>query len=414
MIGTGPRGAAPLIFQGLSMSIIEDLEPDFLRARLSAKWSSFASPILPSNPAEMDFGVAPAIQAAMQDYVSKQQYGYSTKGPGSPSAMLAEAFCKRMAKNFSWTGADPARVVVVNDLVQAVMASIVAFSDADEGVALQVPSYPAFLGIVAQSGRKAVLNPMRDTGGRYELDTEQFRAVADEKTRLLLLCLPHNPTGRAFPKEELAGIVAHALAMNMVIVADEIHADLLYGGGRHVSFASMFPEAAERTITLYSATKSFNIPGLRTAVMHFGSDALLQKFQERIPPMLLGTPASPGIFATMAAWEACDEWQEGLISVLQANRDHMLKRLAAELPDLRMYVPEATYLAWADFSKYPMNVAPYERILNSAQVAAGDGRNFGPDYDRFVRLNFATSRRILDEKIDRIVAAIHLEMPKAS
>lgn len=393
------------------MSTIEDLEPDFLRARLSAKWSSFASPILPSNPAEMDFGVAPAIQAAMQRVVTQQQYGYSTRGPGSPSVLLAESFARRMKDKFGWAGADPARVVVVNDLIQAIMASILAFSEPGDGVALQVPSYPAFLGIVAQSKRELVLNPMRDTGSRYELDPEQFRAVADEKTRVLLLCLPQNPTGRVFPEDELAPIVEHAMARNMVIVADEIHADLLLDGREHVPLARMFPEAADRTITLYSATKSFNIPGLRTAVMHFGSDALMAQFQDQVPSMLLGTPASPGTFATIAAWDQSEDWCQMLIPALEASRDHMLARLAEELPAVKIYSPEATYLSWADFSAVPMNVVPYEKLLVDAQVAGGDGRNFGPHYERFVRLNFATSRAILDAKLDRIVQTIRAKMP---
>ncbi len=393
------------------MSMIEDLAPDFLRAKLCAKWSSFAEPVLPSNPAEMDYGVAPPIQAAMQRIVSQQQYGYSTRGPGSPSVLLAESFARRMQTKFGWDGADPSRVMVVNDLIQAVMASILAFSEPHHGVALQVPSYPAFLGIIAQSGRKPVLNPMRDTASRFELDSEQFVAVADNGTRVLLLCLPQNPTGRVFPREELAPIVAHAIACDMVIVADEIHADLLLDGREHIPFARMFPEAAERTITLYSATKSFNIPGLRTAIMHFGSADLMDRFQKRVPPMLLGTPASPGTFATLAAWEECEDWCQMLIPALEANRDHMLARLAQELPEVKMYAPEATYLAWADFSAVPMNVVPYERLLNDARVAGGDGRNFGPHYERFVRLNFATSRQILNEKLDRIVAAVRTPQP---
>ncbi|SMH53948.1 MalY/PatB family protein [Mesorhizobium australicum] len=390
------------------MSIIQDLDPDFLRARQSAKWSSFDAPVLPSNPAEMDFAVAPAIQAAMERVVSQQKYGYSTRGPGSPGALLAESFCRRMLDKFGWDGADPARVVVVNDLIQAVMSSVLAFSEPGDGVALQVPSYPAFLGIIAQSGRQTVCNPMRDTGERYEIDAEQFQDAVDEKTRVLLLCLPQNPTGRVFPRDELAPVVERAVAMDMVIVADEIHADLLLDGRRHIPFARMFPEAADRTITLYSATKSFNIPGLRTAVMHFGSDELLRRFHSRIPPMLLGTPASPGTFATLAAWEESEAWCQALIKVLEANRDHMLSRLAEELPTVRMYTPEATYLAWADFTDVRMNAVPYERLLAEAKVAGGDGRNFGPHYERFVRLNFSTSRSVLDEKLDRIARAVKI------
>ncbi|MHA6692495.1 MalY/PatB family protein [Devosia sp. A449] len=385
------------------MTDIEDLHPNFLRARQNAKWSSFEPTVLPSNPAEMDFAVAPAIHSAMERIVSGQQYGYSTRGPGSPSALLADAYCRRMADKFGWSGADPSKVVIVNDLVQGVMASILAFSNPEDGVALQVPAYPAFHSIVAQSGRRAVLNPMLDTGLRFEIDSGQFRAAIGGQTRILLLCLPQNPTGRVFSREELAPIVDHAIARDIVIIADEIHADLLLDGRKHVPFALMFPEAADRTITLYSATKSFNIPGLRTAVMHFGSSELLTQFQHRIPPMLLGTPATPGTFATLSAWEESEDWCQKLISVLEANRDHMMARFGAEVPDVCMYRPEATYLAWVDFGCLQTSAPPYEQLLNNAQVAGGDGRNFGSHYERFVRLNFATSRAILDEKIDRIV-----------
>ncbi|RWX74794.1 aminotransferase class I/II-fold pyridoxal phosphate-dependent enzyme [Neorhizobium lilium] len=388
------------------MTHVEELELDFLRARLSAKWATFDEHVLPSNPAEMDFATAPPIQRAMERVVAKQQYGYSPRGSDSPAVLLAEAFARRMHDKFGWADADPSRVVIVNDLVQALMASVLAFSEPDQGVVLQVPAYPAFLGIVAQSGRRLVANRMIDTGSSYILDADDFVAITTSDVKVLLLCLPQNPTGRVFGKSELAPLIQHAIDNDMVIVSDEIHADLMLDGRVHVPLAKMFPEAGDRTITLYSATKSFNIPGLRTAIMHFGSAILQERFTAKIPPFLLGTPAVPGYFATLAAWEEAGNWCDHLVEVLARNRDHMHGRFAAELPEIKIYTPEATYLLWLDCAGLPTSGVPYENFLEQAQVAGGDGRNFGAGYDRFVRLNFASSRTILDEKIDRIVRTV--------
>jgi cysteine-S-conjugate beta-lyase len=388
------------------MTLVEGLSPDFLRSRSSAKWATFTENVLPSNPAEMDFATAPEIQRAMERVVARQQYGYSTRGPGSPAALVSESFARRMHDKFGWAGAEPSLVVIVNDLVQAVMACILAFSKPEQGVVLQVPAYPAFLGIVAQSGRRLVANPMTDTGAGFVLDADDFVANAGSDVRVLLLCVPQNPTGRVFERAELAPLIEHAIRNDMTIISDEIHADLMLDGRVHVPLAKMFPEAAERVVTLYSATKSFNIPGLRTAIMHFGSSDLQDRFNAQIPPLLLGTPAVPGHFATLAAWEEAGDWCDRLGEVLSESRDHMIKRFSAELPEVRVYPPQATYLAWLDCSGLKIPAVPYEYLLKQAHVAAGDGRNFGRGYDQFVRLNFATSRIILDEKVDRIVRAL--------
>lgn len=385
--------------------MIQELAPDFLRTRLSSKWSSFPADVIPSNPAEMDFGVAPAIQRRMQELVDKQQYGYGARGAENPMGLLVEAFVRRMRERFGFAAAAE-RVVVLNDLVQAVMGSVMAFAEPHQSVALQVPAYPAFLALLAQSGRPVVLNPMREVGGRYEIDAEALRAAVTPDTRILLLCHPHNPTGRAFGRAELAPLAALAIERDMVVVSDEIHADLMLDGRRHVPFAAMFPEAAERTVTLYSATKSFNIPGLRCGLMHFGSAALQERFNAKIPPFLLGTPSVTGVYATIAAWEEPEAWLDGLIRLIEANRDHLLARFAAELPEVGIDTPEATYLAWADFKALRLPERPYLYLLEKARVACGDGANFGPGYEDFVRLNVATSRAILDDKIDRVVRAV--------
>lgn len=385
--------------------MLEFLDPAFLRGRQSSKWSTYPPDILPSNPAEMDFAVPPAVQQAMESMVAAQRYGYAPRTEASPLARLAEAFSRRMAVRYGWE-APAERTVVLNDLVQAVAATIAAFTEPGEGILLQLPSYPAFLIAIGQCDRRIVANAMRDGGDRFELDTEGLGASLPDDTRLLLLCHPHNPTGRAFSREELRPLAELAVDRDLVVVSDEIHADLVFPGRTHVPFARMFPDLADRTVTLYSATKSFNIPGLRCALMHFGTQSLRDRFHARIPALALGTPGLPGILATLAAWEHGGAWLEALRGVLEANRDHMLARFAAELPRVRMHRPEATYLAWADFGAMALPKRPFDLLLETARVAGGDGRGFGPGFEECVRFNFATSRTILDEKIDRVVRAV--------
>ncbi len=390
--------------------MIEELHAHSLRARVSSKWGTFAPDVIPSNPAEMDFGTAPAIQGAMQRMVDLQQYGYTPRSEGNPKQRLISSFARRMRCKFRWD-ADPSGVVVLNDLVQAVMATVVAFAEPDQGVVLQVPSYPAFLRVLDESGRRAVLNPMIDLAERFELNIDHFCNVTASGVKIILLCHPHNPTGRVFSVEELAPIAEIAVERDLVVVSDEIHADLMFDGTQHVPFAKMFPEAADRTVTLYSATKSYNIPGLRCAIMHFGSEDLQARFGARVPAALLGTPSIAGVLATLAAWEGGSTWSDALVRFLEANRDRLISRFAAELPKIRIHKPEATYLAWADLTAFGLKTVPFEHLLDHARVGGGDGRRFGPGFENCVRLNFATSPSILDEKIDRIVRGLRANQP---
>ena len=385
--------------------IVEDLSQDFLRRRRSSKWMTHAVSVIPSNPAEMDFAVAPVIQARLETLVAEQRYGYPARGPAGPSDALAAAFAARMRTQFGWP-VDPDMVLVLGDLVQGTTASLVAFSDPGDGVILQLPCYPAFLRAIDEAGRRLIANPMLDEGGGFALDMNGLAASIDEETRIILLCHPHNPTGRVFEAADLAGLPDLVRKHDLVVVSDEIHADLVYAPRRHTPLALMFPEMADRIVTLYSATKSFNIPGLRCAVMHFGSAALRARFNARIARSLLGSPGICGIEATLAAWEDGQPWCDSLVRGLEGNRDHLVARLRAEAGAIGVYAPQATYLAWLDCSRLGLSVPPYEFFLERAGVGAGDGRNFGAPGDQFIRLNFATSRAILDEKIDRMVRAV--------
>lgn len=348
----------------------------------------------------MDFGVAPAVQRAIARLVEERDYGYPER---VGQERLEVAFADRMRERFGWE-VDPERVQPVADLVQAMTAAVVAFSRPGEGVVVQTPIYPPFLSTVEATGRRLVDNPLVEEKGRLVVDVAGLRQAVDRETRLILLCSPHNPSGRVLEREELEALGRLALERDLVIVSDEIHADLVYPGHRHLPTASVDPEVAARTVTLYSATKSFNIAGLRCAVMHFGSEDLHRRFRQAIPDRLLGTVGVVGLDATVAAWREGQPWLDRVMERLQINRD----RVAAWATELgvRHHPPEATYLAWLDFRPLGLSACAGEFFLREAKVALSGGEDFGPGGQGHARLNFATSPEILEEVLERMSAAL--------
>jgi cystathionine beta-lyase len=258
-------------------------------------------------------------------------------------------------------------------------------------------------------GRHVVEHPLIDDGTRFLLDTSGLRQLVDDGTPLLMLCNPHNPTGRVFERHELEAIAGVAVERQLIILADEVHADLAYGGKEHIPFASLGPDVAERTITITSATKAYNIPGLRCGIMHFGSSALRERFRSRLPDRLLGKVNRFGIEATTAAWldRNCAPWFDRVMEDLQRNRERVARFLAAELPAVRHYSPDASYLAWLDCRGLALPVSPQQFFLEHARVALTDGTEFGTPGRGHVRLNFGTSQRILDEILRRLADSIN-------
>jgi cystathionine beta-lyase len=309
-----------------------------------------------------------------------------------------------MSERFGWQP-DPRRVMPVGDLIQALIASVATFCRGGEGVVIQTPIYPPFLKIVATLGRRLVENPLLPGPQRYEMDLDGLRQAIDEETRLVLFCNPHNPTGRVFERGELEAFAAVAVERDLVVVSDEIHADLVYQSGVHIPLASLGPEIAARTITLTSATKAFNIAGLKCAVIHFGSDELMKRQTQVFADRLLGIPNVLGIEATLAAWRAGDAWLAAALVQLDANRRRIADFLAERLPGVVYHPPEASYLAWLDCSALGLPARPYEHFLSEAGVAFSDGREFSSRCDPFVRLNFATPPAILEQVLERMGAA---------
>ncbi len=376
------------------------LSVDQLRARRGGKWKKYPADVIPAFVADMDFRVAPAVQAAVTQLTNLQDYGY---GQMTDTVRLFEAFAAWMARRHGWQP-DPTLTHANADVVQGLVATIVAFSQAGDGIVAQTPVYPPFLRCIEGAGRRLVENPLVDDGTRFVVDIEGLRESAAQAS-MILLCNPHNPTGRVFSRAELEGIATIAAEHNLTIVADEIHADLVFPGATHIPMETV-ASAADRTVTLTSATKGFNIPGLRTSIAHFGSPELKEKFESVVSERLLGAPNRLGVAATIAAWREAEDWLNGVMRYLDRNRQRVFEW--ATQAHLGHHLPESTFLAWMDCRRLavPTGLTPQQFFLESAKVALSDGSDFGGPGAGHVRLNFGTSAEILEDILGRLSTAL--------
>lgn len=383
-----------------------ELSIDQMRARRGVKWRRFPTDVLPAWVADMDFAVPDEVQEAVEQVVRLRDYGYgSGHGVREGAEGLAEAFQHYARTSFNWD-VDPASVLPVGDLIQGMYSSVYAFSEPGDGIVVQTPIYPPFLDTIATTERRLIENRLVDDGTKYAVDVDNLRAVVDKSTRLLMIPNPHNPTGRVFTRDELQAMLDLAVEHDLIVVSDEIHADLVYAGHTHIPFASLGPEAAARTITLTSATKGFNIPGLRTALLYFGTLELKERFHKRMPARLLGSPNVIGIDATVAAWRYGQPWLREVMKILEGNRTRVTQFLASEMPGIKYRQPEATYLAWLDCRSLNVGGSPFEFFLEKAKVGLMEGANFGEAGVGCVRLNFGTTPKILDEILARLAESV--------
>jgi cysteine-S-conjugate beta-lyase len=373
-----------------------------LRETISQKWGKHARDVLPLWVADMDFPVAAPIAAALESYVNKGFFGYPLH---SYYDDLAGAYCGWAARHYG-VNVDPDLVCSLTEVVQGMHALVHVFTEPGDAVLLLTPIYPPFLGVLAEQQRRLVEYRMTVVDGRWSLDLTELRdLVARERPKMFMLCHPHNPVGRVFSADELAGIVAICEEFDVLVVSDEIHADLVFAPHTHVPFASV-GGASARTVTITAASKSFNLAGLRCAVMAFGSMALKERFEKMFSSHILGVPPVAGILASITAWTTGDDWMAACLSHLDGNRRYAyewLLPLGLVSAD-RAPIIEATYLQWLDFStvvpESEENVAL--RLVQEARVALNEGPTFGTGLERNARLNLGTSRSILTEALDRL------------
>ncbi|MFJ4153028.1 MalY/PatB family protein [Streptomyces galbus] len=380
----------------------DDLDLSWLRARQSVKWHRPTRDVLPAWVADMDFPTPPPVADALHEAIDRYDLGYPDWPDGSP---LRAAFARRMVERYAWA-ASADRVREQTDLIQCLQLVLHLATAEGDAVAVQVPNYPPFLATLRTMNRRAVPVPMRDTEDGWRMDIAALdAAVAANHCKVLLLVNPHNPTGHVLTLDELTDIAATAKRHDLMVISDEIHAELVYSPHRHVPFASLSDDAARRTVTLTSATKAFNLAAIRCAITHWGPDRLLARRDEQ-PPDLYGTVSPLGVVATLAAWRHGDAWQKDLLTVLDRNRRHVHHVLRTRLPQVRHHLPEATYLAWLDTQSLALEEPPVDRVLSKGRLLLDGGTPFGPQSSTFLRLNFATSHQVLEEVLARLIDAL--------
>jgi cystathionine beta-lyase len=364
--------------------MLDDLDIPDLSGRSGLKWAkATAAGAVPAWVADMDFPVPDPVREALTAAVAGD-LGYPVWDDDPRDNPLIDAYVERTARRHGHRP-DPGHLRFFTEIIQAVQAVLHVTTAPGDAVALHTPAYPPFLEAIERMGRRLVPIPMVADGTGWTFDPSPLAGC-----KALILVNPQNPTGRVFTAEELSGIAALAERHDVLVIADEIHADLVHDPHRHAPFA---PLAPDRTVTLNSASKAFNLAGLRCAVADVAAPRVRAAL-DRLPPMLLGQPGTPGIIGTLAAWEHGDPWLAEVRGLLARNR----RLVAGAFPRLRL--PEATYLAWLDL--HELGDDPAARILAEAKVMLGRGLDFGPGGAGFARLNFATSKPVLTEILRRL------------
>jgi cystathionine beta-lyase len=375
------------------------MDLDWLRTKQGVKWRRFGAEVIPAWLADMDFPPAQVVSQAVQEVVDGADLGYPGWAQGTP---LRALFAERMAQRHGWV-LDPTRVRETNEVVQGTLLALMHGTSIGDVVAIHTPTYPPFQKYIPALGRLLLPIPMADVDGGWACDLARLdRDVASTRCRALVLVNPHNPTGRVFAAEELDALAHTARRHDLLVIADEIHSDLVYAPHRHIPFASL-PGMGERTVTLNSASKGFNLAGVRCAIAHLGPERLRASW-DNAPSVLYTSPNIFGVAATLAAWQHGDTWLTGVLAHLDRQRHLLIDSLARLVPGARHHLVQAGYLAWIDFRATGLGPDPAATLLDSAKVALQSGVPFVTDGggEGFARLNFATSPDILREIINRI------------
>jgi cystathionine beta-lyase len=380
------------------------LPADQLRHSESFKWATYADDVLPLWVADMDFAVAPSILTKLHARL-EQPIGYHP-------LKLQSDFTALLRAKFESTGIVglPERgwVRFLGNVVSGLYASVMALSAPGDEVITFTPIYPPFLSAITDNGCIAKHVAMEPIDGLWRVDFAKLEAAISPSTRVILFCNPHNPTGRVWTREELEKLADIAQRHRLWVITDELHADLTLEG-EFVPFAAVASdEQRQRTLTVTGPCKAYNTAGLGIgAMISHNADLVHRVFRKTVG--ISPQPSALAVTMWQAALEDDGQWLAGVLKQLRSNRDFVAGFVATRLSGVTYFPPQATYLAWLDYRQHPKagtgSAGIQSYLLKTAKVALNNGRDFGPGFDGFVRLNYATSRAILTEALERLAAA---------
>jgi cysteine-S-conjugate beta-lyase len=366
-----------------------------LHQRRSQKWYGYDPDVVVSTIAEMDFPIAPPIATALHAAIDRHDLGYAHEHiPG-----LAEAFVGFAARRLGWR-VDAAQVRLIPDVMVGVLELSRLLAGPGGSIAFATPAYPPFL-VESPRSRLVVRElPLRNDGA---LDVDALRRELDGGTRVFVLVSPHNPTGRVLPRTELEQIADLCADRGAWVIADEIHAPLVLTGTRFTPWLEVSEAARSCGFALTSASKAFNIAGLKAALLVTASDGP-RSAVDQLPP-LTDHAGLLGVVAAEVAFSECDEWLDAVLATLASNRDLLGRLFAEQLPNIRWSRPEATYVTWLDCRPLNLGDDPAKVFLERGRVALSPGIDYGEVGAGHARLNFGTSPELVTAIVRRMAKA---------
>jgi cystathionine beta-lyase len=371
------------------------LDLDVLRARRTVKWSRYPADVLPAWVAEMDFPLAPAVLKAVRRALDAHDLGYSD------SAGLAEAFATWAARNQGWRP-DPALACPVADVMAGLEAALRVLTEPGDGVVLLTPSYPPFFTLLKQLGRVAVPWPLLDRPQGWAPDLQRLDDALRGGARGVLLCHPHNPTGRVLTGDELAAVSEIVDSRGAHVISDEVHAPLLATGVSFIPYAASGPAAGAHSVTVTSISKGWNVPGLKCALLQ--AQPATAQVTAAVPQYERARASALGVAASIAAWTDDGGWIEELRVHLDRTRAE-LSQWVRHSPGVRAHSGQAGYLAWLDLRDAGLGDDPAAVLLDRGRLAVSPGHHFALPVEQGngrIRLNHGTSLPLLREALRRI------------
>jgi len=379
-----------------------DLSVAALRRRGTSKWSFYGDDVLAAWVAEMDFPLAAPLQEALHEAIDRGGAGYA---PSPDASGVPVACASWLARRYGLSVA-PDQIRILPDVIRGLVLAITTFSRPESPVVILTPAYPPFFEAVRVAGRTIIEVPLVTEEGRATFDLAGIADALHAGAGTILLCNPHNPLGRVFTRAELAALAAlvEEQGRDVRVVADEVHSPLVYPDATHVAYATVSEAAARQSVTLTSASKGWNVPGLKCAQIVLTNEDDGERW-DRLPRLASYGVSPLGLLANRVAFEQGEPWLNEIVAYLDRNRALLARLLEQKLPRVRYVAPEGTYLAWLDCRALDL-ADPTAFFLERAKVALSNGAAFGPPGHGHVRLNFATSRAILTDIIEAMAAAV--------
>lgn len=374
-----------------------ELDVESLRHPDSIKWTYHPPDVLPLWVADMDFAIAPSIAKALTDRLTRGIGYHHVEGDPQLKPLL-----RAKVEVMGLVDLPAERWVhFVSGVVQGLYASVLALAEPGDEVITMTPIYPPFLSAITDHGRVARHVRLAESPDGWQIDFAAMSAAITPKTRLLMLCHPHNPTGRLWTRDELSQLADFAEQHDLYVVSDELHADLTLDG-QFIPFAAIAsPTLRQRTLTLTGPCKTYNTAGLGIGAIISHSPDLIKRVTKAIHGVA-GHPTAMSVAMWRAALLDDGQWLTSILQLLRARRAQLTDFVRARLPKVRYVPPQATYLAWLDYRAHPRSADIQKYLMDEAKVALIPGPAFGPGYEGFVRLNFATSEAILTEALERL------------